>query len=145
MQDHTSPPTADSGIDSAVDADRVEVTVPLRSAFLSTLRTMTAALAADAGFSIDEIDDVRLALGEVVTAYLDAGTSDTDRALATFLIGEASLTVTVRPEQADPHVEFDQLASGILAAVVDEYHVGAQGVTLAKRATEATSGPSSPR
>ncbi len=144
MQDHTSPPTAGSGL-GALDADRVEVSVPLRSAFLSTLRTMTAALAADAGFSIDEIDDVRLALGEVVTAYLDGGAAADDRALATFLIGEASLTVTVRPERADPHVEFDELASGILAAVVDEYRVDGHGVTFAKRATEATAGTASAR
>jgi serine/threonine-protein kinase RsbW len=152
MQDHTSPPSARRGPDRALDAHRVEVIVPLQSAFLSTLRTMTAALAADAGFSIDEIDDVRLALGEVVTAYLDAGSgtegdgdAGNDRAHATFLVGDASLTVTVRPEHGEARVEFDELASGILAAVVDDHRVGDDGVTLAKRAVEATSGTASPR
>jgi serine/threonine-protein kinase RsbW len=150
MQDHTSPPSARRGPDRALDAHRVEVIVPLQSASLSTLRTMTAALAADAGFSIDEIDDVRLALGEVVTAYLDAGSpgdgdAGNDRAHATFLVGDASLTVTVRPERGDARVEFDELASGILAAVVDDHRVGDDGVTLAKRAVEATSGTASPR
>jgi serine/threonine-protein kinase RsbW len=135
MQEPPSPPPVTSPIETPAAADLVEVTIPLRSAFLATVRTMTTAMAADAGFSVDEIDDVRLALGEVVTAYLDASAGD-DRVAVTYVLGDAAFTMTVRPERGAAAVEFDGLASGILAAVVDEWHVDDDGVTLVKRASE---------
>lgn len=131
------PPPPGDGWSSDGHPDRIELTVPLRSEFLSTIRTMTACLAADAGFSVDEIDDLRLALGEVVAAYLDGSGERGDRVRSTFVIGGDTLTVTVRPEHSDPHVRFDGLTAGILDAVSDDCQIDERGVTLVKRATEA--------
>lgn len=116
--------------------DRIEISVPLRSAYLSTLRTMAASLGADAGFSIDEIDDVRLGIGEVVAALLDSPTGD-DRVNATFLTTTDELTVTIPTPGAAAPLEFDDLAMGILQSVVDHFAVTADAVTLVKRATDA--------
>ena len=44
--------------------DFVDVIVPLTPRYASTLRTLTASFGVDTGFSIDEIDDFKLALTE---------------------------------------------------------------------------------
>ena len=50
---------------TSVDDDHFEVIVPLRTRYASTVRVIAASLGAEAGFTVDEIDDVRLALDEV--------------------------------------------------------------------------------
>lgn len=151
MDDDRQPPALDTaaGAGAAIDRhpDRIEIAAPLRSEYLAPIRTMTAALAADAGFSVDEIDDMRLALGEVVTAYLDRAGPDVDgaRVIVTFVVVDDTLTVSVRPDRGEPAVRFDELAGGILGAVVDTYVVDEHGVTLAKRAIEAAAAADAPR
>lgn len=129
---------AQSPVATSKQSDRIEISVPLRSAYLSTLRTMAATLGADAGFSIDEIDDVRLGIGEVVAALLDVASGDEqERVTATFLRGQEELTVMIPvPDSAEPP-EFDELALGILNSVVDRFEVTSEVIILVKRAREA--------
>jgi hypothetical protein len=63
MLEPSSAPTSDG-------LGLVEVSVPLRTGFIATLRTVAASLGADAGFSIDEIDDLRLAISEIVSSLV---------------------------------------------------------------------------
>lgn len=129
---------SESPVVTSQSPDRVEITVPLRSAYLSTLRTMAATLGADAGFSIDEIDDVRLGIGEVVAALLDAASADGDeRVTATFLTGRDELAVMIPTPRSTTPLQFDDLAMGILRSVVDRFEVTSEVVTLVKRAREA--------
>lgn len=138
MQDRAPSPTA-------ADADRVEISVPLRTEYFATLRTLAAALGADAGFSVDEIDDLRLAISEVVSSLGD-GPSPADDATvpgdaridATFEVTDSHIGVTIsmRPDGGD--LELDDLASVILGSVVDQYEVRGASVHLAKRAGEGT-------
>lgn len=121
--------------------DRVEVSVPLRTEFFATLRTMAAALGADAGFSIDEIDDLRLGISEVVGSFDSDG--DGDRILAVFDVGPAVVTVTLSASKADTGIHLDELATGILNTVVDQFDVSGNVVSLSKRATEASEAPAS--
>ena len=60
------------------DSSRVDVTVPLRPEFASIVRLIAASLGADAGFSVDDIDDLRLALSEVFAALVDGDRSRPD-------------------------------------------------------------------
>lgn len=128
---------------TASPRDRIEISVPLRSEYLSTLRTMAATLGADVGFSIDEIDDVRLGIGEVVAALLDLSTDADGRVSATFLTAADELTVTIPTPATAPQLQFDELAMGILRSVVDHFEITADAVTLVKRATEASDHDSS--
>jgi serine/threonine-protein kinase RsbW len=59
-----TPPTA-----SLLD-DVVAVTVPADSAYLSVLRTATAGLAARLNFTLDEIEDLRIAVDEACAMLL---------------------------------------------------------------------------
>src|SRR5688500_12832062 len=52
--------------------DVVEVMLPLDHRHASTVRVVAAALGADAGFDVDEIDDLRLGVDEAVAAIVAA-------------------------------------------------------------------------
>jgi serine/threonine-protein kinase RsbW len=119
--------------------DLVEITLPLRTDFIATLRTVAASLGADAGFSIDEIDDLRLAISEIVSSLIDSTTSTEDRVVASFEVGAAGVAVAITTRSGEIDVELDDLAASILESVVDEYVVAGTRVSLVKLASEAAS------
>jgi serine/threonine-protein kinase RsbW len=52
------------------DTDIVELTVPALTGYLGVVRTATAGLAARLGFSLDEIEDLRIAVDEACVMLL---------------------------------------------------------------------------
>ena len=63
-------PDADTDADADADTDTVELTVPADPAYVSVLRTVTASLAARRDFTLDEIDDLRIAVDEASALLL---------------------------------------------------------------------------
>ena len=119
------------------DYENVDVTVPLTPRYASTLRTMAATVGVDTGFSIDEIDDFKLALTEAFSMLISRHTGQ--RARACFAVAGSALTVRLSLESGlDIAVAPDELALAILRAVVDSYEVGDTAITLNKRATESS-------
>lgn len=115
--------------------DRIDVTVPLRTEFAATLRTVAAAVGSDAGFSVDELDDVRLALSEVFSVLVDAD-GGAGRARVMFSPTPGELTVVIGSDGDDLAIELDDLAANILASVTDGYSIGTDGVTFSKRSRD---------
>ncbi|GAA4204507.1 anti-sigma regulatory factor [Actinocatenispora rupis] len=78
----------------ATDEDLVVLTVPADGAYLSVLRTATAGLAARLHFTLDEIEDLRIAVDEACAMLLagaPAGTELTCR----FEVTQGTLTIAV--------------------------------------------------
>ena len=115
------------------DSARVDVTVPLRSEFASIVRLIAASLGADAGFTVDDIDDLRLALSEVFSSLVDGSSDDADERVAiAFDTSGPGLSVTMSTSpgsggRAVTDVVLDELAASIISVAVDEFHV-ADGV-----------------
>jgi hypothetical protein len=120
-------------------SDVINVTVPLRGRYASTLRVLVSALGAEAGFSIDEIDDVKLALTEAFSMIADDRSEH--RASITFSVSAAGLVVQLSPQDGAEIRQPDDLARTILDVVVDAYEITEQFVTLTKRAVERSSAP----
>jgi serine/threonine-protein kinase RsbW len=59
------------GGDSGPEADTVLLTLPANSVYLSVLRTATAGLAARLHFTLDEIEDLRIAVDEACAMLLN--------------------------------------------------------------------------
>ena len=116
------------------DDDAFEVIVPLRTRYASTIRILAASLGAEAGFTIDEIDDVRLALDEVFSMLAERHVGE--RVRTTFRLDDHQLIAGFRLESGPVDVTPDELAANILASVVDHYEFRSDGVTLTKRASE---------
>jgi serine/threonine-protein kinase RsbW len=117
-----------------VDDDHFEVIVPLRTRYASTIRMIAASLGAEAGFTVDEIDDVRLALDEVFSMLAERHVGE--RVRTTFRLDGTQLIATLTLESGPVDVEPDQLAANILRSVVDHYAFTSEGVTMSKRASE---------
>lgn len=115
------------------DDDQFEVIVPLRTKYASTVRMIAASLGAEAGFTIDEIDDVRLALDEVFSMLAERHVGD--RVRTTFRLDGQQLIAGLTLESGALDVTPDELAANILRSVVDRYEISSAGVTLAKRAS----------
>lgn len=131
---NTPPDAAERDDPTLGSADHFEVVVPLRTRYASTLRVIAASLGAEAGFTIDEIDDLRLALDEVFS--LLAEQHGGDRVRTTFRIDGRELTAQLALESGPIGVRPDELASNILRSVVDQCEFSDESVTLTKVASE---------
>jgi len=115
--------------------DPIDVEVPLRNEYAAVLRLFVASLGADAGFSIDELDDLKLAVSEVFSQMVDAAEVPEARARIRLTLADGSLGVHLTGGAASP-LALDPLSTAILTSVVDGHHVADDGVRFVKSVTE---------
>ncbi|HEX6148639.1 anti-sigma factor [Nocardioides sp.] len=105
----------------------VELRVPADSVYVSVLRTTTASLSARLDFTIDDIEDLRIAVGEACAMVLPEADPGTDL-VAEYFLGAGRLTVRVSVSGSDigtPDYDsfawqvLDTLAGGAAAEVAD--------------------------
>jgi anti-sigma regulatory factor (Ser/Thr protein kinase) len=116
------------------ERDMIEIRIPLDAQFASLLRVTVASVAADRGFTVDEIDDLRLGVSEVF-ATLTAD-RERDRCVVLMSVEPDAVVVTLGLEPGGTVPELDALATTILSSVVDEFRVSEDGFVLVKRAVE---------
>jgi len=117
--------------------DEFEITIPLRVEFATTLRTVVAGIGSDAGFSLDELDDLRLALSEVFSVLAEtAALGRRARVSCSMVPGKLSISVSSDPPGVS--IELDDLATRILQSVVDDVTIDTDTdiVTFTKRSIE---------
>jgi serine/threonine-protein kinase RsbW len=88
------------GFDAEPVEDFVEVRLPSDGAFLSVLRTTTASLAARLNFTLDEIEDMRIAVDEACALLLAKAVPDS-QLTCRFELGTDAMTVTVSAPTRD--------------------------------------------
>ena len=81
--------------------DHVRVCMPAEGAYLSVLRTATAGLAARLDFTLDEIEDLRIAVDEACAMLLPQAIPGTNLECA-FDLGAEEMTITVSVVAAKP-------------------------------------------
>jgi serine/threonine-protein kinase RsbW len=95
----------------------VELRIPADSAFLAVLRTATAGLAARLDFTLDDIEDLRIAVDEACAMVLPQAREGSDLTCA-FTLGEGTLEVAVSAESDEPRQPSrDGFAWTVLAAL----------------------------
>ncbi len=109
----------------AESSDNVELTVPADAPYVSVLPPVTASLAARQDFTLDEIDDLRIAVDEAGSLLLPFA-SPTAQLTAVFAGDGDELRITVSlstPETSSPRPDFapDTSSFGwlVLAALAD--------------------------
>jgi serine/threonine-protein kinase RsbW len=102
------------------DEDVVVLTVPADGAYLSVLRTATAGLAARLHYTLDEIEDLRIAVDEAC-AMLLAGATDETELTCTFEVADDELAVSVSvPANGSPLPGNQTFAWMVLSALAGE-------------------------
>jgi serine/threonine-protein kinase RsbW len=97
--------------------DHVKVCMPAEGAYLSVLRTATAGLAARLDFTLDEIEDLRIAVDEACAMLLAQAIPGTNLECA-FDLGADLMTITVSVIAAEPQIPArDTFAWTVLSAL----------------------------
>jgi serine/threonine-protein kinase RsbW len=105
--------------------DEIVLTLPAAPEFVRIARLTSAGLATRIGMGYDEVEDLRIAVGEACSLLIGPGTRPGTLTL-TFAIGAGTVGVDIvgaldgAPPAADPDTE---LSDQILDAVVDEHRV----------------------
>jgi serine/threonine-protein kinase RsbW len=122
----------------AASEDVVTIKLPAAGAYLSVLRTATAGLAARLDFTLDEIEDLRIAVDEACAMLLSQAVPGADLECTFSLDGE-SMRVAVSVLTVDGvEPSRDTFAWTVLSALAGEVSSAADGanrvtITLLKR------------
>jgi serine/threonine-protein kinase RsbW len=103
-------------------ADKADVSlrVPADGAYVSVLRTMTAGLAARLDFTVDDIEDLRIAVGEACALVLPEARPGGDLE-ADFRQSAGTLTVSVRvPTVGRSEPDYESFAWQVLSTLATE-------------------------
>jgi serine/threonine-protein kinase RsbW len=102
--------------------DEVMVRIPADPRHLRIVRMVAATFASDAGYSIDDVDDVRMAADEVCASVLEQAMAGP--VIVTFQCRDRRLTMTAEATVHDAAMvpaRLDELRTAILGAVADDY------------------------
>jgi serine/threonine-protein kinase RsbW len=125
--------------DTSPDNDVVEVRVPASGAYVATLRLTAASLAARCDLTIDDIEDLRLAVDEACALLLPHAVPNTVmQARFELVSGELSVTATVdSPDSDDASPDRTGFAWSVLSALASDVEVDGTGghlsITVTKR------------
>lgn len=122
----------------AASRDTIRMTIPALLPFVRLPRVAIAGLATRSGFSYDEVEDLRLAVGEVCQVLLDGADRDGSLTIS-FTVARGTMRVEVSIA-GTPGVDDglgEQLAEQILAATVGKVEVADDGRSIAFAMTAA--------
>jgi serine/threonine-protein kinase RsbW len=122
--------TGDTVNDGTVAGDTVELVVPASATYVGPLRVLAAALAARCDLTIDEIEDLRLAVDEACALILphavDASLLTARFKLSAQAIGFTASVVTKATSEPDQ----DGFSWSILSALAEDLQVQASATAL---------------
>jgi serine/threonine-protein kinase RsbW len=129
-------------------SDEVELSFPASARYLRVARLTASSLAADLGFDVDAIDDVRVAVDELCALLLDdddTGPAPRDESgrpikVSFGLAGGAISARASREMATDAPPTLDPIARELLAVVTDEHAVIHEGFVRSVRFVRRNSG-----
>jgi len=108
----------------------VELRIPADSAYLSVLRTVTAGLAARLDFTLDDIEDLRIAVDEATAMVLPQTAPNSDLSCS-FFLGDGRLDIAVSARcEAPRHPSRDGFAWTVLSALTTSLDARVDGDKL---------------
>jgi len=123
--------------DEQEERDVVELTLPAESAYLSVLRTATAGLAARLDFTLDEIEDLRIAVDEACAMLLPEATPGEPLVCRFSLDWDCLEVAVIATSRSGRPPARDSFAWTVLTALAGEVDASADDdrvtVTLRKR------------
>ncbi|WP_408898953.1 hypothetical protein ACJ5H2_07540 [Nocardioides sp. R1-1] len=123
MSETSSP--AVGGTTAPGRSDEVQLRLPADGAYASVLRTLTAGLAARLDFTMDDIEDLRIAVSEAAAMVLDE--ADPGAVLECgFALGDSALALTIAAAaQAPSAPDYESFGWQVLATLADEAAIDA--------------------
>lgn len=109
------------------DRADVELRLPAEGAYATIVRTTAAGIAARLDFTIDDIEDLRIAIGEATALAIPAADPGTDL-VASFYFARGSMTVALETEAVDePELDTESFAWQVLDTMAQDAYAGPEG------------------
>ena len=130
---------AASSASSASATAEVALRLPADGAYAAVIRTLTAGLAARLDFTLDDIEDLRIAVSEATAMVLDEADPGADLD-CTFRLGTGELSLDLVTTAADPAPpDYENFGWQVLATLATEASIdhapGRYAVRLTVRST----------
>lgn len=126
--------TSSSPSDPAVTEQTVRLEIPAQPRYLSAARLVAASLGAEAGLTVDDLEDLRLGVDELLATLVDAANHGAIVRLGFVVNGRSVVVDGALVGDAAP-VTADEMTRRIAAAVSDEYELGPSSFRLSKSAS----------
>src|SRR6476646_1127077 len=102
--------------------EAVRLSLPASPDYVRIVRLAASGVAANLGFDVDELDDLRVAVGELVNLTLEACQPETLEVVFT-IVGDELRIEGAAPAAEGRAVEVDALTRQILGAFCDDYTI----------------------
>ena len=113
------------------DRPDAELRLPAEGAYVSVLRTTAAGLAARLDFTLEDVEDLRMAVGEAAAIVLETASPATELR-ARFWLGGRTMTVTVdAPSDGTATIDVDSFAWQVLTSLATSARVSGRDERLA--------------
>lgn len=114
---------------------QVELRLPAEGVYATIVRTTAAGLAARLDFTIDEIEDLRIAIGEASALVMPHADPEADL-VCRFHLDAASMTVELETGAIDePDADRDSFAWQVLETLAEDVGAGSSGGRFRTRFT----------
>jgi serine/threonine-protein kinase RsbW len=113
----------------------VELRLPAEGVYATIVRTTAAGLAARLDFTIDEIEDLRIAIGEASALVIPQADPGAD-VVCRFLLAPGSMTIELATDaQDEPEPDRDSFAWQVLETLAEDVAAGSSGGRFCTRFT----------
>ena len=113
----------------------VELRLPAEGVYATIVRTTAAGLAARLDFTIDEIEDLRIAIGEASALVMPQADPEADL-VCRFHLGAGSMTVELETDAVDePEADRDSFAWQVLETLAEDVDAGSSAGRFRTRFT----------
>jgi len=110
----------------------VRLSVPASMRYLSAARVVAASLGAECGLDVDDLDDLRLGVNELVSLLVESAPSG-GRIDLEFDVDDGGITVRGAIDgSVATSIEIDELTRRIVDAVVDHHELDGNSFSLTK-------------
>lgn len=117
MSETTSRPTSGT---ASNDPATVSLRLPADGAYVSVLRTLTAGLAARLDFTLDDIEDLRIAVSEAAAMVLDEADPGADLTCE-FRLEDAALSLSISTTAAAPSApDYENFGWQVLSTLTEQ-------------------------
>lgn len=105
----------------------IELVLPFRAEYVSVARLTASGIASRAGFDIETVEDIKVALSEVCNKLVTKGSEMTGRYRIIFDLTDGGLKVTFLSEHGSMsslfREETDELGISIISALMDDLKI----------------------
>lgn len=99
--------------------EKVNLSIPKKSEFMSTIRLTTSALSNINGFNVDEIEDLKVVISEVCTFFINNVKNNTDPLSICYELNDNDLTVEVSDLNSGEIMQKDRTSSEMCVMIIE--------------------------